>query len=216
MEISLLLRGLMIGLSIAAPVGPISVLCIRRTLASGWMWGFMSGLGAATADAIYGCIAGFGLTFIAHFFVNQQIWLKLVGGAFLCYMGVRTFVSVPARQAAQVKGDSLARAYISTLFLTLTNPATILSFAAIFSGLGLASLERNDLFALLMVLGVFVGSMLWWLLLCSSITLFAAKLTMTSLKWANRVSGAIITTFGLLALLSDNWGDWQQLCKKLF
>jgi threonine/homoserine/homoserine lactone efflux protein len=105
MELNFFLRGLIIGFSIAAPVGPIGVLCIRHTLAYGWTWGLVSGLGAATADAMYGCIAGFGLTFVSSFLIGQQVWLRLVGGAFLCYLGVKTFVSAPAQQPAQSKGS---------------------------------------------------------------------------------------------------------------
>jgi threonine/homoserine/homoserine lactone efflux protein len=201
MEISMFLRGLMVGFSIAAPVGPIGVLCIRWTLRSGWVWGLISGLGAATADAMYGCIAGFGLTFLTSFLVNKQVWLELFGGAFLLYLGVKTFVSAPAQQAAPAKSNSLGGAYMSTFFLTLTNPATLLSFAAIFSGLGLASIERNHFLVLLLVSGVFVGSALWWLLLSSGITLARKKLTVTGFKWVNRFCGIVITAFGLSALL---------------
>src|SRR6476469_804314 len=139
MDWGFFLRGIIIGLSIAAPVGPIGVLCIRRTLALGQTTGFLSGLGAATADAFYGAIAGFGLTFISRFLVSQQGWLRLIGGAFLVYLGVRTFRAAPAAEAAQASGQGLVSAYISTLFLTLTNPTTILSFVAVFGGLGLAT-----------------------------------------------------------------------------
>jgi threonine/homoserine/homoserine lactone efflux protein len=133
-----LLGGIILGFSIAAPVGPIGVLCIRRTLAEGRASGLVSGLGAATADAIYGCVAGFGLTFISSFLVNQQRWLHLVGGAFLCYLGIRTFLARPADQAALAQGSGLIGAYGSTFLLTLTNPMTILSFTAVFAALGVA------------------------------------------------------------------------------
>jgi threonine/homoserine/homoserine lactone efflux protein len=198
MEISLLLHGLAIGLAIAAPVGPIGILCIRQSLAFGWLRGFVAGLGAATADAMYGFVAGFGLTFITSFLIEQQLWLRLVGGAFLCYLGIKTFISIPAEAVTLAKGNSLARVYTSTLALTLTNPATILAFAAIFSGLGLASIERNYFSALLLVIGVFCGSALWWLLLSSSVTLVKTKL---NLKWVNCLSGIVITAFGIVALL---------------
>lgn len=202
MEISFLLRGLLIGFSIAAPVGPIGVLCIRRTLADGRMAGLVSGLGAATADAFYGCIAGFGLAFVSSFLISQQLWLRLIGGAFLCYLGIRTFLARPAEQAASVKGNGLWGAYASTLFLTLTNPMTILSFVAIFAGLGLASTSTNYLTAAVLVLGVFLGSGLWWLLLVSVVGLFREKLDQRGLQWVNRISGIIITGFGLVALVS--------------
>jgi threonine/homoserine/homoserine lactone efflux protein len=121
MDISFLFKGLIIGFSIAAPVGPIGVLCIRRTLAERRASGLVSGLGAATADAIYGFVAGFGLTFISNFFISQQVWLRLIGGGFLCYLGLRTSLSKPAEHAASVKGNGLVGSYASTFFLTITN-----------------------------------------------------------------------------------------------
>ncbi len=202
MDIRFLLRGLIIGFSIAAPVGPIGVLCIRRTLAEGRASGLVSGLGAATADAIYGCIAGFGLTFISSILVSQQGWLRLVGGGFLCYLGLRTFLARPAEQAALAEGNGLVGAYASTFVLTLTNPMTILSFAAVFAGLGVASASGNYVSAGVLVLGVFIGSALWWLTLSGSVGLFRAKFDPHGLRWVNRISGVIITGFGLLALLS--------------
>jgi threonine/homoserine/homoserine lactone efflux protein len=202
MDNTFLLRGLAIGFSIAAPVGPIGVLCIRRTLAEGRASGLVSGLGAATADAIYGCIAGFGLTFISNFLVSQQVWLRLIGGVFLCYLGLKTLLAKPAEQAASAKGNGLVGSYASTFFLTLTNPMTIISFAAIFAGLGLASTSGNYVSAGVLVLGVFIGSALWWLILSGSVGVFREKFNHHGLQWANRISGAIITGFGLFALLS--------------
>jgi threonine/homoserine/homoserine lactone efflux protein len=202
MDISFLLRGLIIGFSIAAPVGPIGVLCIRRTLAEGRASGLVSGLGAATADAIYGCIAGFGLTFISGILISQQVWLRLVGGGFLCYLGLKTFLARPAEQAASAEANGLVGAYASTFFLTLTNPMTILSFAAIFAGLGVASANANYVSAAVLVLGVFIGSALWWLILSGGVGLFRARFNPHGLRWVNRISGAIITGFGLLVLLS--------------
>jgi len=123
LDISFLLRGLIIGFSIAAPVGPIGVLCIRRTLAEGRASGFVSGLGAATADAIYGCVAGFGLTFTSDVLGGQQMWIRLGGGLFRCYLGVKSFLAQPSEGAASARGRGLAGAYGSAygsiLFLTL-------------------------------------------------------------------------------------------------
>lgn len=200
MDIGLFLKGLAIGFSIAAPVGPIGVLCIRRTLADGRAAGLVSGLGAATADAIYGCVAGFGLTFISSALISQQVWLRIIGGAFLCYLSLKTLLSRPAEEAAPAGANSLIGAYASTFFLTLTNPMTILSFAAIFAGLGGAS--GNYASAGILVLGVFIGSALWWLTLSTGVSLFRTKFTPHGLRWVNRVSGLVIAAFGLLALLS--------------
>ena len=197
-----LLRGMIIGFSIAAPVGPIGVLCMRRTLAAGRASGFVSGLGAATADAIYGCVAGFGLTFISGVLIGGQFWFRLVGGAFLCYLGIRTFLARPAEKAASARGSGLVGAYTSTLLLTLTNPMTILSFAAVFAGLGVADAGRDYGLAAVLVLGVFIGSALWWLGLSGLVGLFRAQITAGTLRWVNRVSGVIIVGFGLIAIVS--------------
>ena len=200
MNLSLFLRGLFIGLSIAAPVGPIGVLCIRRTLADGRAAGFASGLGAATADMLFGCVAGFGLTFISGVLLEQQLWLRLVGGLFLCYLGVKTLLSRPAEVAATAQGKGLVGAYTSTLFLTATNPLTIFAFAAIYAGLGAVAGDYGA--ALTLVAGVFTGSALWWLLLSGGVSLFRAKFDARSLLWVNRISGVVIVGFGLFALSS--------------
>ena len=200
-DFSLLLRGLLIGFSIAAPVGPIGVLCIRRTLAEGRLAGLVTGLGAATADALYGCIAAFGLTFISSFLIRQQFLLGLVGGLFLCYLGLRTIMAVPSEQVAAAGGKSLFGMYASTFLLTLTNTLTILSFAAIYAGLGLTSQTGGYLSAAVLVLGVFLGSAGWWLLLSGGVSLLRGRITPSTLRWVNRISGAIILGFGLVVLV---------------
>ncbi|MFZ3149717.1 MAG: LysE family translocator [Methanothrix sp.] len=201
MDITFLLRGFVIGLSIAAPIGPINVLCISRTLAEGRLIGIVSGLGGATADVVYGCVAGFGLTFVSSILINQQAWLRLIGGLFLCYLGAKTFLAEPAKRAASSKGNGLVGAYTSTFFLTLTNPMTILSFVALFAGLGLASTGGNFMSATSLVFGIFIGSSSWFLILCSSVDIFRGKLSPSRMQWINRISGAIIAGFGLVALL---------------
>jgi len=205
MDFRLIVKGLVIGFSIAAPVGPIGVLCIRRTLADGRATGFVSGLGAATADGIYGCIAGFGLTLIAGFLIDQQVWLRLIGGAFLCYLGVKRFLSPVAEEAAAVKGTGLVGAYASTFVLTLTNPMTILSFVTIFAGLGLAETAGGAGGAGLLVLGVFLGSALWWLTLSGVVGLLRHRVGAGLLGWVNRVAGIVIAGFGVYALGSLIW-----------
>ena len=196
------LRGLVIGFSIAAPVGPIGLLCIRRTLAHGRASGLVSGLGAATADAAYGAVAGFGLTAIAAWLTGEQTWLRLLGGGFLLYLGGKTFLSRPGTRAVPAPHLGLAADYVSTLLLTLTNPATILSFIAVFAGLGLGGLDSNFGAATQLVAGVFLGSAVWWWILSSGVGWFREKLGPKELRWINWVSGGILFGFGLAALVS--------------
>jgi threonine/homoserine/homoserine lactone efflux protein len=199
-DFSFILKGMIIGFSIAAPVGPIGVLCIRRTLAEGRAYGIVSGLGAASADAIYGTIAALGLTLVSSFLIDQANWLRLIGGAYLCYLGLKTFRSRPAERAAEAKGRGLLGAYTSTFFLTLTNPLTIFAFAAIFAGVGAEAAAGNTLGALHVVLGVFLGSAAWWLILVTLTSLYRSRLTTGGLVWVNRVSGIIILGFGMVML----------------
>ncbi len=202
MDILFLLKGLVIGFSIAAPVGPIGVLCIQRTLNSGRVSGLISGLGAATADAIYGSIAGFGLTFISNFLVSHQVPLRLAGGAFLCYLGTTTFFSKASDPTGRTREIDFLGAYASTFVLTLTNPLTLISFAAVFAGLGLGASPGNYGSAAFLVSGVFLGSVSWWFLLSGGIGLFRAKFSFAGLTWVNRLSGVMVLLFGVIAIVS--------------
>jgi threonine/homoserine/homoserine lactone efflux protein len=194
-------RAFLIGISIAAPVGPIGVLCIRRTLSNGKLAGFLSGMGAATADMVYGAIAAFGLTIITNLLVENAFWLKLIGGLFLLYLGIKTFLEKPAEKAAQAKQGSYFSMYLSTFFLTITNPITILSFAAIFAGTMIGQKIGSPL---MMVAGVFAGSASWWLALSFGVGLMHDKLNQTHMLWINRISGTIIILFGIFALVNLN------------
>jgi threonine/homoserine/homoserine lactone efflux protein len=194
-------RGFIIGLAIAAPVGAIGLLCIRRTLAYGRLVGLVTGLGAATADAFYGAIAALGLTSVAVFLANVQTPLRLLGGAFLIYLGWRTFVSRPPGAALADRPGNLAGMFASTCALTLANPSTIISFAAIFAGLGLTG-GTGLTSALLMVAGVFLGSATWWLILSSGVGLLRGVMTPERLLWVNRASGVLIALLGIGAMLS--------------
>lgn len=202
MSLTLFIKGFIIGLSLAIPLGPIGLLCIRRTLARGLAAGLCSGLGAATADGVYGAIAGFGLTFVSSFLVSHQLLLRLAGGAFLCYLGARIYRSVPAEKngGSQVQGHF--RDYVSTLFLTFTNPVTILAFAAGFATLGVAEAQGEYVLTATLILGVFSGSALWWIILSSSASIFHERINPTGLRFVNRVSGAVIAIFGIMVLLS--------------
>jgi threonine/homoserine/homoserine lactone efflux protein len=217
------LKGFLIGFAIAAPVGPIGVLCIRRTFAEGQLSGFVTGLGAATADALYGAVAGFGLAAVSDFLLGHQLWLQMLGGIFLCGLGLKTFLSEPAARPARMDGAGFARAYLTTVALTLVNPATILSFIAVFAGAGLGQSAHGSGEASTMVCGVFLGSAAWWLILSgfvghwrrrypdfarwaphpvggAVVTGVALGASARPLRWVNRVSGLLLSGFGLLAL----------------
>jgi threonine/homoserine/homoserine lactone efflux protein len=201
-DIASFARGLALGFAVAAPVGPMSLLCMRRTLASGFAAGVLSGLGVATADALYGAIAAFGLVAITGFVVGQQPWLQLAGGAVLVYLGLETLQAGPADTPAAAGGADLAGMYLSTLALALANPTTILSFAALFAGLGLGGGGRDSTTAPTLVLGVFLGSALWWLILTGGIALARGRLTSRLLRSVNTLSGLALLGFGLTALAS--------------
>jgi threonine/homoserine/homoserine lactone efflux protein len=196
MDFALLLRGLVLGFSIAAVVGPIALLCVRRSLTSGFALGFASGLGAATADATYAAIASFGISVLSTVLVDQRLWLRLVGGGLLLLLGLRTLQAHPAAKAAETVNSSLrlAGAYSSTLALTLSNPMTILSFAAIFAGIGTGSLD--------LVLGVFIGSGAWWLILAGAASRLRTSFTPARLRLVNLGSGALIVAFGVQSIVS--------------
>lgn len=202
MDVPLFVRGLLVGLAIAAPVGPIGILCIQRTLTQGRLIGLSTGLGAATADAIYGAIAAFGLTYMSSILVSHAPWLHFIGGAFLCYLGATTLWAEATKSAAASKGYGVLGAYFSTVLLTVANPATILSFVAVFAGLGLASTEGDYRAASILVLGVFTGSALWWLILSGGISLFRKRFNLDGLQWLNKISGITLIIFGVAALVS--------------
>ncbi|HEU5088084.1 MAG TPA: LysE family transporter, partial [Roseiflexaceae bacterium] len=201
-DASLLLRGIVLGLSVAAPVGPIGLLCIKRTLTAGRLTGFVSGLGAATADLLYGSVAAFGLTAVTHLLTANLLWLRLVGGLFLLYLGVQTFRSTPADRAAAASGQGLLGSYASTFALTITNPLTILSFAGMFAALGVGAAAASYGEGMLVATGVFLGSALWWLVLSGTASMLRDRLHERWLGLINRASGLMIIVFGLLALAS--------------
>lgn len=203
MEISFFLKGIILGFSIAAPVGPIGILCIRRTLQFGRFSGLFSGLGAATADSIYAIIAAFGLTFVANFLMAGQFWLRLIGGVFLLYLGWKTFFAkINEKTKEKITHTTLLNDFISTFILTITNPLTILSFLAVFAGLGLSNIQGSYLEASSLVIGVFLGSSTWWLLLSEGVTLFRKKVSERVMLWINRIAGIIIAVFGIAAVLT--------------
>jgi threonine/homoserine/homoserine lactone efflux protein len=201
MDPTFLVRGLAIGFTVAAAVGPISLLTMRRTIAHGRLYGLVSGLGVAAADASYGAVAAFGLTAVTAVLVGLREALAVLGGAFLVWLAIRTIRARPASAAASSDDrPGLAGAFLSIYALTMTNPMTILSFAGIFAGIGLAG--GGGLDAGLLTLGVFLGSGLWWVVLTSVVGRLRERITVPVLVWVNRVSGSVLLGFGIVAILS--------------
>ena len=201
MDPAFALRGFVLGFTIAAAVGPISLLVIRRTVAQGWRYGLVSGLGVATADATYGAIAAFGLSAITDVLVNARWVLGLAGGIFLLWMAWQTIRAAPTEAAAvTVRRRGYAGAYLSILGLTLANPMTILSFGALFAGLGVTRGATGD--ATLVVIGVLLGSTAWWVVLTTLVGTLRARVTATWIHRINLVSGGLIGAFAIVAIAS--------------
>jgi len=200
------IKGIIIGVIVSAPVGPIGLLCVNRTLTQGRKAGFVSGLGAATADAVYCIIAGFGFTFISRFLMDQNFLIAVVGSLCLAGLGVKTFLSAPKERSLNVSGGDLAHVYVSTFALTLMNPVTILFFLALFSLLGLV-LSSESLFSLvLLTSGVLVGAVAWWFGLASLASRVHHKLTDAEIHWINRISGILMIIIGVLVFfLASGW-----------
>lgn len=196
-------QGLLFGLALAMPVGAIGLLCIRRSLEHGFTTGFATGMGAAVADATYGAVAAFGMTAVSDFLLAWQTILALVGGAVLIWLGVQSW-RTRARGPATTSpvGPHPLMAFCQTVGLTLANPQTILTFVALFAGLGVVlggSTEWTP--ALLLILGVFLGSGIWWLILAGAVGgVLRRRLSEAAIAWINRGAGALIVGFGLLAI----------------
>lgn len=198
MDAVVVAKGLALGLAIAAPLGPIGVLCINRTLEKGFWAGMAGGLGTALADASYAALAAAGFAAFAAVLQMVDLPLRLFGGAFMIYLGWRGFAASPARKAATVGARDLLGTIAATFFLTIANPATILSFAAIFAGLGLANQTGAD--AALLVAGVFSGSLAWWLFLSGTVAALKHRLPAGFTRATAVFSGVVLVGFGLFAL----------------
>jgi threonine/homoserine/homoserine lactone efflux protein len=199
---STLLKGIILGFSIAAPVGPIGLLCIQRTIEGGMGKGLASGLGAATADALYGCLAAFGFSALTRLLVASGGAVGLVGGLVLCWLGIRILTSSPAPRAAQgaKSGIGFFPDFASTFILTLSNPMTILFFAAVITGMTDAAGAGGALQGVLLVGGVFLGSSAWWLFLSLVVGVFGRRFDEKTRLWVNRLSGTLVLGFGLYAM----------------
>ncbi|HVW73419.1 MAG TPA: LysE family transporter [Rhizomicrobium sp.] len=204
--IYLVLSGVVMGLIAAVPIGPVNLICIRRTFAFGPLNGFVSGLGAALGDGIFAAIMGFGLTWIAQLIEGYATIIELIGGALMVWMGYKTFVSPPMQRAPDDKpdnvGTNLIRAMISTFALTITNPVTLLSFGVMFAGLGgLAGGAGSYHDAGFVVAGVVGGSAGWWLALTTVIGLFHARIDERAMRMINRTCGVLVVGCGSAVLI---------------
>jgi threonine/homoserine/homoserine lactone efflux protein len=202
MAVYLLLQGIVIGFVVAVPVGPIGVLCIHRALSMGPVLGLFSGFGVASGDALAAGIAAVGITLVSSFLVAHQISIRFFGGLFLCYVGYRIYKTTPSREPPPGKINGHFGAYATMFLITLSNPATILSFFAIYAGWGVESLSGHYFSAAILASGVLIGSALWWIALFIGLTIFHHKFSLELLGWIHRVSGALIAGFGFIILLS--------------
>ncbi|WP_291005613.1 LysE family transporter [Ferrovibrio sp.] len=199
-------KGAVAGFVIAAPVGPVGVLCVQRTLERGSLSGLVGGLGAALADAAYGCIAAFGLSLIANWLQQHELAFRLVGGVFLLFMAWRMLKAVDgSRAAALPEHEGLANIFFTTMILTATNPITIVAFLGIFAFLGIGAIGVDKTLAWPLVFGVFLGSSLWWLSLAGLAARFRDRLRGGGMLRINRGSGLLLLCFGLYGIGSVLW-----------
>jgi threonine/homoserine/homoserine lactone efflux protein len=198
-QLDLLLRGVLAGLAIAIPVGPVNILCISRTIANGRAAGIISGLGAATADTFYGAIAGFSISLVINFLIREKFWIRLVGGALLIAIGLVYWFKHP-KSLKEEQEESTHSAYVTTLLLTLTNPTTVLSYLAVLAALRLGE-SRPWTLTLFLVLGIFTGSMIWWIVLAMGAGHFRDRFNDRAVVWMNRIAAFAIGGFGLFTML---------------
>ncbi len=199
----LFIKGTLIGFAIAAPVGPIGILCIRRTLSGRYALGLFTGLGAGLADTFYGAVAGFGLASISDFIHHYDFYIRLFGGFLIAWIGVSIFRSHPRELSQDSSSEgSLIQAFTSAFFLTLSNPITLLAFAAAFAAMGIKPVHDSLSQASILVAGVFVGATTWWISLSTAVHLMHHKLSETQLLWINRSSGIMLFGFSIYILLS--------------
>lgn len=198
-----LLKGIAIGFTLAAPVGPIGVLCIRRTLAEGRRSALSTMLGAATADMVYGLVAAFGVTLVSEFVAQHTAWFRLIGGVIMLFMGVRTYRAHIPPTPPRLTFNEHAGNFVTTFLLTLTNPLTLFAFAAVFAGVGtVTELSSTDTAAML-VGGVFLGSLLWFGSLSTLTYIFRTFLRTKGLDLINRITGTLIVLFGVAAMVTS-------------
>ena len=215
--IALAVEGAVIGFLIAVPVGPAAVLCIRRSITVGAVAGYMTGIGAALGDSVFGAVAAFGLSFVEQFVTEREAWLLGIGGIGLCVMGWTTMRHRPRTVGDPVADDSEHRVSTqfqyasSSFFITVFNPLTVMAFGAAFAGRNLAGVGASLPDAGLLVAAVFCGALGWWTIICTAAVALRARFTGLGLLWLNRISGAVILTFGVAALVSLLPIPWRSI-----
>jgi threonine/homoserine/homoserine lactone efflux protein len=219
--LSLAIEGAAIGFLIAVPVGPAAVLCMRRSITVGAMAGYMTGIGAALGDAVFGAVAAFGLSFVQQFVIEREAWLLGIGGLVLVIMGWTTMRHRPRNVGDPVADDREHRFSThfhyasSSFFITVFNPLTVMAFGAAFAGRNLAGVGASLPDATLLVAAVFCGALAWWTIICTAAVALRGRFTGTGLLWLNRGSGAVILGFGLAALISLLPLPWKQMGRAL-
>ncbi len=202
-KIELFIKGIIIGVSVSAPLGPIGMLCLQRTLNKGRIVGFVSGTGAAFADTFYAVLAGFGVSLISNFLHTYQLYFRIIGGAILLFLGIHMFVSNPVNQFRSTqKKRNFVGYFISTFALTISNPITIIFFGAVFAAFATTSTNFETL---LLILGVFSGAIAWWFTIVSITNIFRNKIKIRNLYWINKITSVLIMIFAIFAAVSVFW-----------
>ena len=201
--LEIFIKGIVLGFVSSIPLGPIGVICIQRTITKNRLSGFLSGLGAATADTLMAIAAGMGLSFVLNFIEGNKLIFKLLGGIIVIIIAIQIFFRNPVQQYRERKfgKNTHVRDYLSTLFLTLSNPIAIFLFIAIFTGLNLLN-NSNYFFHIIVFSGIFLGASLWWFILTTIVNMYRDRFRIKSLWWLNKITGVLIFLFGMAALVS--------------
>lgn len=204
MDIFFITKGILIGIAVSIPVGPVAVLCIQRTLNKGFRSGFTSSVGAAFADVLYAAIAGFSITFVANLLNDYQSYIRIFGGMFLIFIGVRIFFSNPATQMRKYrqKGNNYFKDFFSSFLITISNPITIVAIGIIFANFDMIPNGSTDFSIFVLILSVFSGALLWWLSLVSIISVFKKRIRLRNILWINRITGVFIVLFAIYIILT--------------
>ncbi|MBN1990047.1 MAG: LysE family transporter [Bacteroidales bacterium] len=203
MALTLLIKGIIVGLLASIPLGPIGVICIQRTINKGRISGFFSGIGAATADTIFAAIAGFSLSFVISFIEEKQLYFQIIGGALVIFLGIKIFYTNPIQQLRRhkKKKNNLLEDFLSVLLLTITNPLAVFLFIALFATLKIVNDSSNMVHSTIVLGGVFLGASLWWYTLSSLVNMFRAKFRLKQLWWINKIAGGVIFVLGIVAII---------------